>query len=327
MYLPQIIFDLSMFLTYHGNETLFKFIIFIFLITSGMDFYQLSYFKKVADTHSISRAAEELFITQPAVSKQMKALEEELGERLFDRIGKKVFLTRTGKVFYEYATKVLQTLSEAKTAVKDISEKCAGELVVGTSDHISIHRLPGILKSYINVYPDVDLKLRCHRSETILELVKDNRVDLGVITLPDTETKLVAKKVWEDPMSLVYPKGHPLGALKKVTLKDIVPCCMILPEPDTTTRKTIEAAFSGKRLIPNVSMEVAYIETIKSLVKAGLGVSILPDRAVEQEVKAGILVKSVISDAKFSRTLGVVHLKGKFLSRPAVEFLKFLEGK
>jgi DNA-binding transcriptional LysR family regulator len=292
-----------------------------------MDFYQLTYFKKVADTRSISRAAEELFITQPAVSKQMKALEDELGERLFDRIGKKVSLTRTGQVFYDYAAKILQTLSEAKAAVKDMSAKCAGELVVGTSDHISIHRLPGILKAYINAYPDVDLKLRCHRSETILAMVKDNRVDLGVITLPDTELKLVIKKVWDDPMSLVYPRGHPLGRLKRVTLKDIVPHGMILPEPDTTTRRTIETAFARKKLAPNVSMEVAYIETIKGLVKAGLGISILPDKAVEQEVKSGVLVKSAISDAEFLRTLGVVYLKDKFLSRPAAEFLKFLEEK
>lgn len=290
-----------------------------------MDIYQLSYFKKVADTRSISRAAEELFLTQPAVSKQIKALEEELGEKLFDRIGKKVVLTRTGKVFYDYASRILQTVSEAKTAVKDMSDKCAGELVVGTSDHISIHRLPEILKFYINAYPDVDLKLRCHRSETILEMVKDNRVDLGIVTLPDTEAKLVTKKIWNDPMSLVCPKGHPLGTLNRITLRDVVPYGMILPEPDTTTRKMIETAFVHKKLVPNVAMEVAYIETIKSLVKAGLGISILPDKAIEQEVKAGLLVKSEISDAGFLRKLGAVLLKGKFLSKPAVEFIKFLE--
>jgi DNA-binding transcriptional LysR family regulator len=117
-----------------------------------MNFYQLVYFRKVAETKSVSRAAEELFITQPAVSKQVRALEEELGEKLFDRIGKKVFLTKTGQVLWVHADKILRLLEEAKTAVRDLSEECSGEFVIGTSDHISLHRLPGILKRYITAF-------------------------------------------------------------------------------------------------------------------------------------------------------------------------------
>ena len=180
-----------------------------------MDFYQLSYFKKVAETRSISRASEELLLTQPAVSKQIKALEEELGEKLFDRIGKKVFLTRTGEVLYAYAEKILRSVQEAKTAVKDMSEECSGELVIGTSDHISLHRLPDLLKRYISAFPKVDLKLRCHRSETILDMVNKNLVDLGVITLPKASFNLVSKTIWEDPMSLVFPKNHPLAVSQR----------------------------------------------------------------------------------------------------------------
>jgi len=292
-----------------------------------MNFYQLVYFRKVAETRSISRAAEELLITQPAVSKQVRALEEELGERLFDRIGKKVFLTKTGEVLLVHADKILRSVEEAKTAVRDLSEECSGELVIGTSDHISLHRLPSILKSYISAFPKVDLKLRCHRSETVLEMVGKNLVDIGVITLPRVSANLISRVRWKDPMSLVFPKGHPLTKLKKVRLKDITPYGMILPEAGTTTRETIDTAFTRKKLIPNVTMEVAYIETIKGLVKAGLGMSVLPDKAVEQEVKSGALLRVKLQDADFSRDLGVVYLKDKFLSRPAAEFLKFLEKK
>jgi DNA-binding transcriptional LysR family regulator len=292
-----------------------------------MDFYKLTYFKKVAETRSISRASAELLLTQPAVSKQIKALEEELGERLFDRIGKKVFLTRAGEVLYTYAEKILRSVQEAKTAVKGMSAECSGELVIGTSDHISLHRLPDILKRYTSAFPKVDLRLRCHRSETVLDMVNKNLVDLGVITLPKTAFKLISRTVWKDPMSLVFPKNHPLQSLKVIRLKNIAQYGMILPEVGTTTRNTIEAEFSAQNLTPNVAMEVAYIETIKGLVKAGLGVSILPDKAVEQEILSGTLVKSKIQDAIFSRNLGVVYLRDKFLSRPAVEFLKFLEER
>lgn len=292
-----------------------------------MNFYQLTYFKKVSETRNISRAAEELLITQPAVSKQIRALEEELGERLFDRIGKKVLLTRAGDILYAHADRILRSIQEAKTAVRDISKECSGELVVGTSDHISLHRLPDVLKSYIAAYPKVDLKLRCHRSETILDMVNKNLVDLGVITLPSSVRGLISKVIWDDPMSLVFPGNHPLSSLKTIKLKDVVPYGMILPESDTTTRKMIDAAFLKKNLPMNVTMEVAYIETIKVLVKVGLGISVLPDKAVEDEAAAGTLIKAAIQDARFSRSLGVLYLKDKFLSRPVTEFLSCLEAQ
>jgi DNA-binding transcriptional LysR family regulator len=290
-----------------------------------MNFYQLTYFKKVSETNSISRAAEKLLITQPAVSKQIKALEDELGERLFDRIGKKVYLTRTGEVLYSHVDRILRSVEEAKIAVKDMSAECSGELIIGTSDHISIHRLPDVLKAYISAFPKVDLKLRCHRSETILDLVNRNLVDLGVITLPHVSAHIVSKTIWKDPMSLVFLKSHPLAFLRAIRLKDIVRYGMILPEPGTETRKMIDSAFSKKGLTPNVTMEVAYLETIKSLVRAGLGISVLPDKAVEAEVKSGALAKSAIADASFSRDLGVVYLKDKFLSKPVRAYLKMLD--
>ncbi len=284
----------------------------------------MAYFRKVAETRSISRAAEELLITQPAVSKQIKALEEELGTKLFDRIGRKVLLTRSGENLLEHAGRILRSVQEAKTSVHDMSQECSGELVIGASDHISLHRLPDVLKSYIASYPAVDLKLRCHRSETIIGMVHNNQVDLGVITLPPVADDLVTKPIWDDPMSLVFPRNHPLASLTTIRLRDIIPYGMILPEAGTTTRKMIDAAFMRKHMAANVTMEVAYIETIKVLVKVGLGISILPDRAMEDEIRRGALARAEIKDARFSRSLGVLYLKGKFLSRPALEFLTFL---
>jgi len=290
-----------------------------------MDFYQLAYFRKVAETSSLSRAAAELHITQPAVSKQIRSLEDELGERLFDRIGKKVFLTRAGEVLLTHVDRILRSVDEAKTAVRDLSAECSGELVIGTSDHISIHRLPDVLKACITAFPKIDLKLRCHRSETILELVAKNQVDLGVITLQKTPPNITSRVIWKDPMSLVVPVGHPLTSAKRVRLKDIVQHGMILTEHATETRKMVDDVFAAQGLTPNVAMEVAYIETIKSLVRTGLGIAILPDRAVDAEVKRGALMRLRITDAAFARNLGVVYLKDKFLSRPAVEFLALLE--
>jgi DNA-binding transcriptional LysR family regulator len=157
-------------------------------------------------------------------------------------------------------------------------------------------------------------------------MVGKNLVDLGVITLPKDAHNMVILKIWKDPLSLVFVKGHPLGSLQTVRLKDAVNYGMILNEPDTETRRTIDDAFSHKKLTPNVTMEVAYIETIKGLVKTGLGISILPDKAVESEVRNGELGKARIADADLARNLGVVYLKDKFLSRPANEFLKILSN-
>ncbi len=290
-----------------------------------MNINQLVYFRKVCETRSLSRAAEELYITQPAVSKQIKALEDELGKRLFDRIGKKVFLTSAGDTLYGHADRILRSVHEARTAVRDMSAECSGELVIGTSDHISIHRLPDVLKSYISAFPKVNLKLRCHRSETILDMVGKNLVDLGVITLQQNPPRMIAKNIWQDPMSLVVPAGHSLASVKQIRLKNIISHGLILTETGTETRRMVDAAFAAKGLTPAVAMEVAYIETIKSLVRTGLGISILPDKAVETEKKNGALMCLPITDTSFSRNLGVIYLKDKFLSRPAVEFLKLLE--
>ncbi len=291
-----------------------------------MDINQLTSFVKVAETKSVGQAAKELFVTQPAVSKQIKALENELGTPLFDRIGKKVHLTRAGLLLLDYAERILRTLHDARNAVRDLTEECSGDLVVGTSDHISLHRLPPVLKRYIAAYPAVNLVLRCHRSETILEMVQRNQVDLGVITLPVSIGNLMYETIWQDPMSLVFPPDHPLAMQHAIRLRDIVHHEMILPETGTTTRKVIDAAFSRKGLVPTVSMEVAYLETIKVLVKVGLGLSILPDKAIEQELLAGTLRKASIQDAAFSRALGVVFLRDKFLSLPAREFLTHLRA-
>jgi DNA-binding transcriptional LysR family regulator len=291
-----------------------------------MNLDQLAYFRKVAETGNVSRAADELLLTQPAVSRQIIALEEELGEKLFDRIGKKMFLTHTGETLLEHAKKILQAVDEAKTAVRDMSRECSGELLIGASDHVSIHRLPGVLKAYITEFPKVELILSCHRSENILELVIANQLDLGVITLPQPlPTGITAKKIWTDRMSLICAKGHPLGAHAGMKIRDAVKYSMILPEQGTETRRAIEEAFSRMKLKPNITMEVAYIETIKSLVKAGLGISILPEKATETEVKSGELIKVKISDVRISRDLGLVYRKDKFMSRPATEFINIFD--
>lgn len=291
-----------------------------------MDFLQLLYFKKVAEAGGVTRAAEGLMLTQPALSKSIKALEDEIGERLFDRIGKKVFLTNAGKVLYSHADKILNSLDEARNALKALSGECSGELVIGTSDHISIHRLPGIVKAFMTACPKVDLQLRCHRSETILAMVEQNQVDLGVITLPKTGKSLLSTVIWKDEMHVICPRKHPLGLLKSVHIRDLIPYPLILPEAGTTTRREIDAAFGRRELIPVVAMEVAYLETIKGLVKAGLGISILPETAVAQEIKSGWLIKRDLEDVTFSRNLGVVYLKDKYLSRQAKEFLRLLEA-
>lgn len=291
-----------------------------------MDFYQLNYFKKTAELQSIGQAAKELSVTQPAVSKQIKALEEELGQRLFDRIGKRVFLTRAGELLYSYTERILAAIGEAKTAIRDLSQTCSGDLVIGLSDHIGLHRLPAVLKAYIDTFPEVNLKLRCHRSETVIEMVRKNLLDLGVVTLPKSGDNLILLPIWKDPMSLVVYRGHPLEGRVTVRLQDIAGYDLILPERGTTTRAIIDSLFSQRRLSPRVAMEVAYLETIKVFVKVGLGVSIIPDTAVEEEVKAGSLHRLPLVDAEFSRDLGVVYLREKFLSRAAREFLAILEG-
>lgn len=229
-----------------------------------MDIANLSAFISVADTGSFSEASEHLFLTQPAVSKRISALESELDVQLFDRIGRKVTLTEAGTALLERARSILRQVDDSKRAIQNLSGHIAGKLSIGTSHHIGLHHLPPILRAFTSSYPEVELDLHFMDSEEACHAIEHGELELGIVTLPLVPAKVLnAQEVWPDPLDIVVNQAHPLALLKKITPKQLSNYSAILPTRGTYTRQIFEHTMRKHKLELKVGLSTNYLETIK----------------------------------------------------------------
>jgi DNA-binding transcriptional LysR family regulator len=287
-----------------------------------MDSATLQAFLTVAETGSFSLAAERLFLTQPAVSKRIAALESELDTPLFDRIGRKITLTEAGRILFPRAQKILLELEDSRRAINNLSMQVTGTLSLGTSHHIGLHRLPPVLRSYASRYPEVDLDLQFMGSEAACAGVLHGEIELGIVTLPlQAEENLALIPIWEDSLVIVAGKDHALAKTKKVTAEQLAHTAVILPGKKTFTRELIEKEFRQLGLQLHVKLSTNYLETIKMMVSIGLGWSVLPVTMVsEPDFK---LIK--LANIQFKRQLGVVHHTQRTLSNAARVMIELLD--
>lgn len=287
-----------------------------------METQHLQAFVEVASSKSFSEAAEVLHITQPAVSKRIAALESQLDCRLFDRIGRTVQLTEAGIALLPRAERILNTVQEAKRSIVDLQGEVSGELSIGISHHIGLHRLPPILQAFNQRYPKVHFDIDFMDSEEAYEQVMHGRIELGVVTLDPTENSpLVRQPLWQDDLVVVIASTHPLAKLDSVNLATLSEFTAILPGLNTYTGQIIKALFQQHGLKLEVSMETNYLETIKMMVSIGLGWSVLPHRMVDKSLKT-----LDIADIKLQRTLGYVFHQNRSFSNAASAFVEALDA-
>ncbi|PKM44156.1 MAG: LysR family transcriptional regulator [Gammaproteobacteria bacterium HGW-Gammaproteobacteria-1] len=278
-----------------------------------MDISALQAFLAVAETASFSQAAERLFLTQPAVSKRIAALEAELGTALFDRVGRQVGLTEAGRALLPRARRIVDELEDSRRAIANLSGKIEGRLSFGTSHHIGLHRLPPVLRAYHQRYPQVALDIQFMDSEQACQAVLRGELELGVVTLPTvTPPSLETQVVWHDSLAVVVAAGHDLAGKARPTLRDLAQWPAIMPAHGTYTREIVEAAFRREGLAPQVSMSTNYLETIKMLVAVGLGWSVLPRTMLDAQLAA-----LELPALKLERQLGLVTHTGRSLSNAA----------
>jgi DNA-binding transcriptional LysR family regulator len=285
-----------------------------------MDTASLTAFLEVARAESFSQAAENLHLTQPAISKRISGLEESLGVELFDRVGRRIALTEAGRALLPRARLLLLELEDMRRAVGNLSGPITGTLKVGTSHHIGLHRLPATLRAFSTRYRDVRLDLRFIDSEEAYEAVLSGDLELGIVTLPPVpDDRLVARQVWDDPLAFVAGHEHPLAKQKKVTLADLTQHAAILPSSSTFTRQIASRLFQESGLELRVSMTTNYLETIKMMASIGLGWSVLPASMADAELR---ILK--INGIDLRRSLGVVYHPRRTLSRAAQAMLDLL---
>jgi DNA-binding transcriptional LysR family regulator len=286
-----------------------------------MDTQALAAFVAVAENNSFSRAAEQLHLTQPAISKRLATLEQQLNIRLFDRIGRSVTLTEAGWALLPHARQVLQELRDAQLSIQNLNGQVGGSLRMGISHHIGLHHLPPLLQQFCQTNPAVKCDIEFLDSEEAYERVAQGDVELGFITLaPENASHIEQFTIWHDDLRVTVAKHHPLSKEKIVSLKQLSEYPTILPGLNTYTGQIIEKLFAEQKLPLDIIMATNYLETIKAMVSIGLGWSVLPTTLADENIHT-----LQIDGHKLSRQLGCVYHRNRSLSNAAKTFINMLK--
>jgi DNA-binding transcriptional LysR family regulator len=290
---------------------------------------RLQVFHAVAKQMSFTKAAETLFMTQPAVTFQIKQLEEQYNTRLFERGHGRVALTPAGQIVYDYAERILGLSAELDTRLKEMTGRLSGPLHIGASNTIAEFMLPRVLGEFKSRYPDVHTRLFVANSGTVEGRVGEHTVDVGLIEAPSHLASLATEPCFEDELQVVVSPTHPLAKLKSVTPKQLLPHPYVSREEGSGTREFTELYMRKAGIGDHdlrVEMELGSPEALKGVVSAGAGFAILSELAIEKEKKLGDLV-AVPLQPRLTCTLSLVYPREKFRSRLVSTFVEFAKQK
>lgn len=286
-----------------------------------MDFDNLRTFLEVARLKSFSRAAQKLLCTQPAISAQIRSLENEVGARLFDRDGGKVTFTAAGRLFEPFAEYCVERQKHILLAIAEQERSPRGELAISANEATHLYILPRVFARFRRQYPRVTLSVvRAERLRT-LEGVVNREVEFGVVSMPVRDSRLVVEPIHRDELVLVAPTGHPLADRGRVRLEEAAKYPVLLPTHGRR-REQLDELFRVNELAPRLAMEVESSEMLKRYVSAGLGLGFLPRTNVAEEEKAGALRILTLEGVRLARDLALVFRKDRQLSRAGQEFLE-----
>lgn len=278
-----------------------------------LDINNIKAFVTVAELESFSQAAESLYITQSAVSKRVAAMEHALSARLFDRIGRRIIITETGKTILPKCRLILDTVNDTAKIIHNRSGEITGPLSIGTSHHIGLHHLPPVLRQYVRLYPNVEMNIQFLSSEQVCEMIISGDLELGIITLPlEIPENITAHVLWHDQMQFVVNTQHKLSRQKSCNIEQFAKYNAILPERDTYTHSIIDREFKNNGLELRTKLSTNYLETIKMMVSVGLGWSVLPETLIDKDLH---VIK--MPGINFSRKLGIIQHKQRTLSNAA----------
>ncbi len=286
---------------------------------------RLQVFHTVARLLSFTKAAESLHMTQPAVTFQVRQLEEQFNTRLFDRTHNRISLTEAGKRVYGFSDRIFELYSEMDNAVREMTGDVSGMLMIGASTTIAEYMLPALLGDFKKKYPDVNVQLKVSNSEGIVHMVENNVIDLGVVEAPVMNKNLVVEVCRMDQLVAVLPTQHPLADREAISIVELLEYPYICREEGSGTREVIadymtELGVNASHM--NLTMELGSPESIKGAVEAGMGVSIVSLATVQKELRLGTLI-SLTLEPTLERPFSFVHQKQKFRHRAMDELLDF----
>jgi DNA-binding transcriptional LysR family regulator len=288
-----------------------------------MDFDHLITFLEIAKQGSFSRAGQKLYRSQPAVSAQIRQLEQEYGQKLFDRVGKSVRLTVAGETLQEFAGRLLTLRNESLRAVADQATTPRGTLAVGANEATCLYVLPEIFAEYSRKFPAVQISIYRNFSHKVLEKVEDGTVDVGIVTMPVKSPSLKVHSIFRDRLMLMVSPDNPLASYKTVSTADIAEQPLIFPKTGFM-RQVLDKQFRPFRSRMRISMELPSVGMIKVFVAAGLGVSLISESFASDEVRIGQVKLIPITDMEVWRELGLVYRRDRTLPRSAAAFVSLV---
>ncbi|NKB77680.1 MAG: LysR family transcriptional regulator [Gammaproteobacteria bacterium] len=288
---------------------------------------RLQVFATVARLLSFTKAAESLHMTQPAVTFQIRQLEEYFNTRLFDRTHNRINLTKAGELVKRYADSIILLYSEMDNEVRTLTGDVQGPLVVGASTTIGEYFIPSVIGAYQSSFPHVKVRLNVANTNGIIHMVENNQIDIGIVEGPVNNKNLITDIIWDDELVVVCPTEHPLATKSSILISDLATHSFISREEGSGTREVVENyLLNNSTTIDslNIIMEFGSPESIKNAVAAGLGISILSIATMEKEL-ALCSLKAIPLEKPIRRSFSIVHQRQKFRLRAMDEFLEFAQ--
>jgi DNA-binding transcriptional LysR family regulator len=295
-----------------------------------VDLRRLEIFAKVAELGSFSRAAEALFLTQPTISEHVRALEDEVGVQLLDRLGRGATPTRAGHLLLGYARRMLALSREAHQAIDRFQGRMSGELIVGGSTIPGEYVLPALIGQFKGKYPDISISLLIGSTRRVSEWLEEGRVEVGVVGARPVSRTLEAKELMPDELVVVVPAAHAWATRRTATLAELQKEPMVVRERGSGSREAVEHALqeAGVSLADlRVVGEMGSTQAVKQAVRAGVGIALLSRRAVEDECRAGLLACVKVKDLRVARAFHLVTHRDRTRSPLAQAFVEFLESQ
>jgi DNA-binding transcriptional LysR family regulator len=286
-----------------------------------MDLDQLHTFLEIVRLKSFSKAAQSCFRTQPAVSAQVRQLEQDLNASLFERLGTKIALTPAGRIFAEYAEQILELRRRAQNTINELERVPRGELLIAANEATCIYVLPGVFSEFKKRFPNVQVLVDRSYGSRVVEAVVDNQADFGITQLPVKEKRLQVNKIHSDEIKLIAPPSHSLAERRQVLAVELLGQPLLLPKTGTT-RARLNAWLELVEDEIQVSMELDSTEMIKRFVMAGLGVGFLAATFCREEVASGRLAAISLGPEPMIRTVGLIYRRDKALSKAALGFIE-----
>jgi DNA-binding transcriptional LysR family regulator len=286
-----------------------------------VDLRQLEILQAIAETGSFTACGRKLHVSQSAISRQILLLEEELGEPLFLRIGRKVRMTPAAESLVQLGQRVFQDVRDTVGAITDRTRTLRGTLRLSGGMTVCLYVFPPLLKHLKRVHPQLDVRLTVATAERSVQEIRAGRVDIGLLTLPIHESDLVAVPVMREELLVVMPPGHPLARRRRIAPRDLASRPFILFEIGSATRRVIDHFFATEGITPTVVMDTENVEIIKAMVKTGLGMSIVPYQAIAREVHAGQFCCARIEGHELVRQTGWVYARANRTPRMINELI------